>query len=192
MRIAMISGIVGMGMGLVVGRVTAPAAVPEVVPAPERRAAASDEGPRRVRFERARPERTARSARPATVEDVPASVVASLREEVRAELEEERREQHRERRAAMLDHRLDDLAEFAREKGLDDATQQALEEAVIGMHDAMEDLGPPKGPSGSGPPEEDDARRALFDRFDGTVREVLGDDLAGDFHEWMRPGPPRR
>lgn len=118
---------------------------------------------------------------------------ADLRAEILAELEEERRARHREHHAQMLERRLDDVAAFASEWELTDSTTVRLREAVEALHVRMEEVGPPQGPPGSGPPGEDDERHAAFVDFRQEVDDVLDDaELADAFHEWMRPrrGPP--
>lgn len=115
---------------------------------------------------------------------------ARVREEVVEEIQAERQERRRQRGEERLARGLEAIEGFVAEHGLEEAAQVRLEEALIAMHDRMEAL------RGDGPPgPRDDAHheavRASFDQLDTDVREVVGDELAESFNDWMRP-PGRR
>lgn len=195
-------GLLCGGLGFALGRSTAPTSTPIVV----HRGAAADgasrstvltSGPADTSTEvvRARTVASLASrARAVTRESVPLEVVGEIREELLAEMRAEREVRHEQRREAFLSQRLDELADFAVANDLSDEAYGRLEDAVISLHERMDELGPPRGgpDAQAADREEGEAqRRAVFEAFTQEVDSALDESTAVAFHEWMRPpGPP--
>ena len=123
--------------------------------------------------------------------------LAELRDEVRGEvleqIEQERAERRQQRSDERLDRHMDEVAQFAQQNGLDEATQAALEASVTSLHERLEELRPAGPPGPGGPPAGVmDAIEGSFDQFRDEVAEALGDpELADAFTDSMTPRPLR-
>lgn len=144
--------------------------------------------PQEPRTDRARRGDTGRAAGGLSVVGEPSEAAIARAREI---IEQERQERHREHEEERTQDALDQLDAFAEENDLSDEQYADLSEAVVQLHEALSEMGPPGGPPGSG--GDDGGPRAAFDAFNDVLQETLSEEQADALHEALRPqGPPPR